>query len=359
MVNQEKGFMRVAIVAGPYLPIPPVKYGGIEQVIHHLIKGLIEAGHEPILLAPADSKVDCELIPTWYHSINFAKTPATRIIHKELVKKIVGKTSKSLEKLLPRIDVIHSHGFDLKKFSHFPGLTTLHNPIGFKHLPYYQAREQLNYISISDNQRQTCPDLNYVSTVHNGEDPSIFPIIDKPKNYLSFLGRMDRDKNPHLAIELAISLGIKIKLAGKVDHDGFYYFNKEVKPLLSHPLVEWLGELGEADKIKLVSQARCNLHPTSFREPFGLTVMEAAYCGTPTLAINRGALPELIEDGRTGVLVQDFVEAYFKLKQCFDMDRQYIAKRSRELFNYQKMTKQYLNAYRKVINGHALTDKQV
>ena len=343
--------MRVAIVSGPYLPVPPVKYGGTEQVIHHLIRGLLESGHEPILLASADSKVNCELISITDRAIGFAKTRSLWQRQRELADNIAANTANALKKLLPRIDIIHSNGFDLKKFSHFPNLTTLHDTIGFNNLPYYLDRKDLAYVSVSKNQRMTCPDLRYVSTIYNGEDPKLFPIVSNPKKYLCFLGRMDRDKNPHLAIELAIKLGMKLKIAGKVDHDGVNYFREEVKPYLSHPLVEWLGELGEKKKIELISQAICNLHPTSFREPFGLTVLEAAYCGTPTLAIRRGALPELIEDGRTGVLVQDFVEGYYKIKQCFDMDRKYVAQRAREKFNYQKMTRQYLSAYRKVIKG--------
>lgn len=343
--------MRVAIIAGPYLPVPPIKYGGTEQVIYYLIKGLLEAGHEPILLAPADSKVDCELLPIAKRAIGFAENPAGEQKNQELVKKITANTAVVLEKLSGRVDIIHSHGFDMKNFAHFPNLTTRHNIVGFKDLPYYMDRKRLPFVSISENQRLTCPDLQYISTIYNGEDPACFPVVDKPKNYLSFLGRMDQDKNPHLAIELAISLGMKIRVAGKIDHEGIAYFNREVKPYLGHPLVEWLGELAEKEKIELVGKARCNLHPTNFREPFGLTVLEAAYCGTPTLAINRGAMPELIEDGRTGILVQDFVEGYYKLSECFNMDRSYIAQRARKLFNYQKMTAQYLRAYRKVINS--------
>ncbi|MBI3624168.1 glycosyltransferase, partial [Candidatus Saccharibacteria bacterium] len=220
--------MRVAIIAGPYLPVPPVKYGGTEQVIRHLIKGLLESGHKPILLAPADSKVDCELVPITKKAIDFAKTPADRQNHQALVERVVAHTSTVLEKLLPRIDIIHSHGFDTKDFSCFPNLTTLHNTIGFKDLPYYLDRAQSFYVSISEDQQKACPDLHYISTVYNGEDPTRFPIVSKPQDYLSFLGRVDRDKNPHLAIELAISLGMKIKLAGKIDHDGLDYFNQEV-----------------------------------------------------------------------------------------------------------------------------------
>ena len=132
-----------------------------------------------------------------------------------------------------------------------------------------------------------------------------------------------------------------IKLGGKVDFQGERYFEEQVSPYLDHPLVEFLGELSLDDKTDLLGNARCNLHPTGFREPFGLTVLEAAFCGTPTLAIARGSMPELIEVGRTGMLVEDFVEGYHQIEQCFEMDRSYIAHRSRLLFNYKTMTKQY------------------
>ncbi len=341
--------MRIAIVAGPYLPVPPFKYGGSEQVIHYLVKGLIEAGHQPVLLATADSKVDCELIPIADRAIGFAKTDAKRQRQQLLIKKAAATTHCHLQKLLPNIDIIHSHGFDLQKFSHFPNLTTIHNSMSFSDLPYFLKRQNLFYATVSKNQQASCPDLNYVAAVYNGEDPSLFPVVTEPDNYVCFLGRLDRQKNPHLAIQLAIYMGIKIKVAGKIDHDGLDYFNKEVKPYLKHRLVDWLGEISETEKIKVISRAKCNLHPTSFREPFGLTVLEAAYCGTPTLAIRRGALPEIIEQGKTGMVVEDFAEGYYELPKCFAMDRQYIADQARRRFNYQKMTRQYIKAYQKVL----------
>ena len=150
---------------------------------------------------------------------------------------------------------------------------------------------------------------------------------------------------------LAIQLGIKIKMAGKLDYLGNSYFQKIIKPYFKHPLVEYLGEIGFAEKVALISKAKCNLHPTSFREPFGLAVIEAAYCGTPTLAIRRGSMPELIENGKTGVLVEDFVEGFHQINKCFELDRQYIAKRAREKFNYQNMAKQYSQAYKQVVNS--------
>jgi glycosyltransferase involved in cell wall biosynthesis len=357
MDSWRKEKMRIAIVAGPYVPVPPKGYGGAEQVIHYLIKGLLEAGHEPILLASGDSEVDCQLIPVVPKALSFAKTPADFESYAQEVRAAEERTATKLREILPTIDIIHSHGFDLKQFANFPNLTTLHNEVVFhddnnpKNLAYYLERTELNYVSISQNQQASCPELNYVDVVYNGEDPGEFPLVKRPEDYVCFLGRFDRKKNPHMAIELALEYGIKIKIAGKIDHESEGYFEHHIAPYLDNPLVEYLGELGFKDKVELLSNARCNLHPTSFREPFGLTVLEAAYCGTPTLAIARGSMPELIEFGRTGIWVEDFVEGYHHLDECFKMDRTYIAFRSRQLFNYHAMAKQYIAAYKSVIHG--------
>jgi glycosyltransferase involved in cell wall biosynthesis len=210
-------------------------------------------------------------------------------------------------------------------------------------------RRKLNYVTISQSQQVVAPELNYVGTVYNGEDPDQFPIVLNPRNYVCFLGRFDRDKNPHLAIQLALSLGVKIKLAGKIDHQGEGYFEEEVAKYFDHPLVDYLGELDFDAKIDLLSNARCNLHPTNFREPFGLSVLEAAYCGTPTMAIARGSMPELIEPDRTGLLVEDFLEGRSRLEDAYKMDREYIALRARQLFNYRAMAEEYVEIFKDVI----------
>jgi glycosyltransferase involved in cell wall biosynthesis len=215
------------------------------------------------------------------------------------------------------------------------------------------------FASISKNQQEAHPDMQWIGAVYNGEDPKEFPFIKRPENYVCFIGRLDREKNPHLAIELALTAGIKIKVAGKIDFLGNEYFNKEVKKYFRHPLVEYLGELDKKQSIKLLSKARLNLHPTTgFREPFGLTVLEAAYCGTPTLAVARGSMPELIEDGRTGLLVEDMIEGYHQLEDLFAMDREYISRRARRLFNYQVMAKQYARAYKKILSIYKMRRRE-
>jgi glycosyltransferase involved in cell wall biosynthesis len=301
-----------------------------------------------VLLASGDSQVDCELVPVCERAIGFPVRKHDRPEHELSVEEVRRTTHDQLRRLLPRVELVHSHGFDLIGFQHVPNLTTLHGPIEFARLAYYLERKDLYYVSISHNQQGVCPDLQYVGVVYNGEDPERFPVVTEPDDYVCFLGRFDRDKNPHLAIQLAVHLGVPIKIAGKIDFEGEGYLEHEVRPYLDHPLVEYLGELAFDDKIELLAHARCNLHPTGFREPFGLTVLEAAYCGTPTLAIERGSMPELIEVGRTGMLVEDFVEGYHQIEQCFEMDRTYIAHRARLLFNYRTMTDGYLRAYERV-----------
>lgn len=342
--------MRVALIASPYIPVPPPKYGGTELVIDYLIKGLRELGHKPILFGTGDSDVDCEVVSIVKNAIGFPKTTKEAKRFQQELQHYSELTEKILAKHLNHVDIIHSHGFDLSPFRDFPNVTTIHGKIDLVELDYYIRHRDLPYVSISKNQQGAFPDLKYVGVVYNGEDPDQFPYVEKSQDYVCFLGRFDDEKNPHLAMELAINMGFKVKIAGKVDFQGEHYFTEKVEPLLSHPLVEYLGELDFAGKVELLSNAKCNLHPTNFREPFGLSVLEAAYCGTPTLAIARGSMPELIEEGRTGMLVEDFVEGYHQIQQCFEMDRRYISQRARLLFNYRTMTREYIKVYQKVLN---------
>ena len=337
------------MIADPYVAVPPDKYGGTERVIYYLIKGLMEQGHDVTLLASGDSKVPCKLIPISETHIPYGKTPEENKIAEKKVKLIAKHTKKLIKKIAPEVDIIHSHGFDLKEFQEYPNITTLHGAFVFSYLKYFERRRGLFYVTISENQKEGFPDLQYVGTCYNGLDPEEFPVVLEPEDYICFIGRLDHEKNPHLAIELALKLGIKLKLAGKIDFAGYDYFENQIKPHLENPLIEYVGELGMKDKINLISKARVNLHPTGFREPFGLTVLEAAYCGTPTLAISKGSMPELIEEGRTGLLVEDFVEGYHHMDDLFNMDRNYISERAQHLFNYRTMTKQYELAYQKVI----------
>jgi glycosyltransferase involved in cell wall biosynthesis len=351
--------MRVLLVSPPYLPIPPKKYGGTEQVIYHLIKGLKELGHEPVLIAPGDSEVDCEVVPCCPKALDIPSRPEDVEPHRIKLQEAQAKTKELIHQLLPTVDILHAQNmFDLSEFQDFPTLKTIHDGFTFDSIAIYNQDKHQPYVAISHNQQKACPNLNYAGVVYNGEDPKDFPIVKESEDYLCFLGRFHPDKNPHLAIELAINLGMKLKMAGALHQPGAAYFKQYIEPYLDHPLIEYLGELGFEDKIRLVSNAKCNLHPTGFREPFGLTVIEAAFCGTPTLAIKRGAMAELIEHGRTGMLVEDFVEGFHMMEEIYRMDRRYIANRARLLFNHINMARSYVQVYEKVIEGHKNKQKQ-
>jgi len=163
--------IRVAIVAGPHYPVPPAHYGGTERVIAHLVRGLLEAGHEPVLLAPGDSTVGCELVSICDTAIDFPTRSADVPAHDALRREAEQQTRRELRKLATRVDLVHSHGFDLSEFKDFPNLTTLHGAIGLDQLAYYAERRDLYYVSISNNQQAACPDLRYVDVVYNGLNP--------------------------------------------------------------------------------------------------------------------------------------------------------------------------------------------
>lgn len=348
--------MNIAIIASPYLPIPPVKYGGTERYLYYLIKGLTELGHHVILFGTADSKVDCEIIPIVEKSIPWVKDPKKDKILEETVREDARKRMyKLLRENLHRIDVIHSHGVNIDLFKDHPHLITLHGSMQFSNSPvssFHQYNRDLFYNTISNNQSLTTKHLKVIGTIYHGYDPDVFPLVTKPKNYLSYLGRYSDEKNPDQAMHLAIETKQKLKIAAKLDFSGVDYFNKQCKPLIEkYPqYLDNLGEQDDAGKIKMISHAKANLHPAAgFREPFGLTIIEAAYCGTPTLAVRKGSLPELIEDGKTGVLVEDFIEGMYRLHECYSMNREYIAQRSRRMFNYKTMSYLYSLAYENII----------
>jgi glycosyltransferase involved in cell wall biosynthesis len=351
--------LNIAHLVGPYVSVPPVKYGGTEQVISSLIKGLKEIGHHSILFASGDSSsVDCELVPISGQSINFAKNVEGIPQHNILVEDSKTAFHQKLKEYIKtkKIDIIHLHDptfvDPLLINVGIPIVLTQHSIALPSEMDYFQARKDFNYVAISHNLQSATPFLNYVGMVYHGLETDQFPFVEIPDEYVCFIGRFDNEKNPHLAISLAQTLGIKIKLAGKIDHKGQKYFEEMIQPHLEDPLVEYLGELNFEDKVKLMSKSKCNIHPIAFREPFGLTVLESAYCGTPTLAFNRGSMPELIEQGRTGMVVEDVMEACSVIDECFAMRREYISERAKSLFKYQNMAKDYEAIYNKIISEY-------
>jgi glycosyltransferase involved in cell wall biosynthesis len=348
--------LRIAMFApGAALPSPPSH--SVTRVLETLARGLVERGHRVSVFAPASSRVVGELVPIGHKPILLEEDPDCRLLRAAQQEALSELRARAAE-----FDIAHAHSLDIPGVLYSADLledlelanvTTLHSCIEVPDYTFFSDCRN-NIVTCSENQRHACPTMRVVATVHHGLDPSPFPVIETPDDYLCYLGRIDRAKQPHLAIQLAIQRNMRIRLAGPVgDTSRDSYFVREVQPLLSHPLVEFLGEIAMENKTHLLAQARCNLHPTGFREPFGLTVIEAAFCGTPTLAIRRGALPEIITDGINGVLVEDFTEGCHRLEDCFELDRKLIAKVARTRFHYLAMTDKYVQVYHRVISSPA------
>ncbi len=354
--------LNILVFSAPYLPVPPLKYGGTERVIFNIVKGL-SAYCNIKLIGTGDSDVPCELLELVDKHLFFALTEEDRDSHDKLVFNTDIKFREHILSHCNWVDLYHSHFnrhtnilremMEEGVVPERPILTTLHGGYSVEQQEFFDLNGHLHFNSISDNQRQAYPEsINWAGTVYNSVDTSDFPLNMHPEDYVCFLGRFDPEKYPHKAIEIASAWGIKLKLAGKIDHFGETYFKEKIEPLIDGDKVEFLGELAVKEKSDLLRNALINLHPTNFRDPFGLTICEAACSGTPTLAIRKGALPELIEQGRTGFCVEDFEEGIKHFDKLVHMKRKYISVRAKMLFDIETMSEEYLELYKSILSKY-------
>lgn len=343
--------MRIGIVVAPFYPVPPKTYGPVEYQVSELIKGLTELGHEVVLFASGDSSVDCELVPICPRAYPVCSDYDLDLKFWKLRRRAEEKTLEMLKKHISRLDVLHSWEVDLLPLADFPSVTTMSGPFNLYNVDYFwERKEKLFFVNISNAQKRGLSWINYLGMIYYGLDPSKFEFNEKPQDYLSFVGRISKEKGAHNAVELSLKKKMYLKMGGTVMYFEKSYFHETIKPYLQDPNLEFLDEVDLKEKNQLFKNARCNLHLINFRESFGLTVLESAYCGTPTLAIRLGSMPEVIENGKSGILVEDVLEAYFRLEETFSLDRRYIATRARQFFNYRIMSRQYVLAYRKVMD---------
>lgn len=345
--------MRIAQLAPLAESVPPKGYGGSELVVSLLTDELVKRGHEVTLFASGDSVTDAELISCAPEGLRVAQgIPPTRW-HAFNIKAIL-----MLEEMQNQFDIIHNHmGYAalpaLRSFK-CPTVTTNHNPVYEYCAPIYLACKQLPFISISDAYRRlNYPnDLNYIATVYNGINLDDFKITsEKERKHLLFLGRLCADKGTAEAIQIAKKVGLPIKLAGKVDDNDKEYFEKEIRPLLKEKDVEFIGEVSTNEKAVLYSEAIATLCPIKFEEPFGLVFSESLASGTPVMAFGRGAAPEVISDGETGVIgktVEDLVKRFGEIEK---ITPETCRKRVGDHFSKEKMTDGYEKAFEKVVSG--------
>jgi len=334
--------LRIAQVAPLAEAVPPKLYGGTERVIWWLTEALVELGHDVTLYASGDSETSAKLIPCAPRGLRLDGINNHLAYTVAMVDRVLGDASK--------YDFIHFHVdfVQFPLFKHLAGkcLTTLHGRLDLPDfLPGFLAFPEMRLVSISDDQRRPVPTANFAGTVYHGLPDKLIPFAPEGGDYLAFLGRISPEKRPDRAIEIAIKSGMKLKMAAKVDHADRDYFDKEIAPLLDHPLVEFIGEIGDADKPDFLGNARALLFPIDWPEPFGLVMIEAMAAGTPIIAWATGSTTEVIDHGRSGFLVGSVDEAVAAVAACNDLPRQTVRDCFEKRFTARRMAEDYLRLF--------------
>lgn len=340
--------MHIAQIAPLYEAVPPKLYGGTERVISWLTEELIALGHEVTLFASGDSNTSAKLEPMWDRAIRLdGAVREPQILHMVMLEKVRQRAAE--------FDFLHFH-LDYYPWSLFsrqpvPFVTTLHGRLDLpEQQPLFATFPTAPVISISDSQRRPVPNAGWVSTIHHGLPENLLRPVPVRPSYLAFLGRIAPEKRVDRAIRIAAQSGLPIKIAAKIDKADAEYFETNIRSLFKLPHVEYIGEIGEAEKAEFLSGAIGLLMPIEWPEPFGLVLIEAMACGTPVIAFNRGAVSEIIEHRVTGFVVEDELSAVASVHLLPTLSRQAIRRRFEERFTARRMAKEYLAAYRILMN---------
>ncbi len=340
--------MKIAQVAPLYESVPPKFYGGTERVVSWLTEALVQQGHEVTLFASGDSVTQAELVPVTRQSLRLDKGCVDQIAHHILELEIVFENAS-------RFDIIHWHNdylhFPLSKRSSMPQVTTLHGRMDIPDLvPLYHAFRNMPVVSISNAQRKPLPWLNWQGTVYHGLAENQFTLHSQPGKYLAYIGRISPEKRVDRAIEIARRAGMSLKLAAKVDRVDRDYFQENIEPLIrQEPLVEYIGEISDAEKDEFLGNAYALLFPIEWPEPFGLAMIEAMACGTPTIAYPRGSVPEVLDAGVTGFLVESIDEAVKALERVPTLNRPRVRRVFEKRFTSARMARDYVAIYERLV----------
>ena len=344
--------MRIAQVAPLTEAVPPKLYGGTERVVHWLTEELVALGNDVTLFASGDSQTSAKLDATWPKALRLdGSVRDPNALHIVMLERVRQKCDDE------EFDFLHFH-LDYYPFSMFyrqptPFLTTLHGRLDLpEHQPVFTTFSKVPVISISNAQRRPVPQANWVRTIHHGlPEKLLTPQPCKP-GYLAVLGRIAPEKGVDRAIRIATRCGIPLKIAAKVDRADQEYYDELIRPLIeSNPLVEYIGEISDNEKSDFLSGAIGLLVPIDWPEPFGLVMIEAMACGTPVIAYNRGSVPEIIDEGLTGFVVEDEISAVAAVDRLAGLNRNAIRKQFEARFTARRMALDYLAAYRSLMEA--------
>ena len=343
--NRMSDKLRIAVLSPVWFAVPPTGYGGIELIVSLLADGLVDAGHDVTLFASGDSLTKAKL----------------SYIYEEAPSELIGRTLPEMRHAFAcytragEFDVINDHSgipaAALGGLLETPVLHTVHGPLDTTEAQHaYGSIAKLSpavkLISISENQRRPMPDLPWTATIPNAIDLDLYPSKPHRGEYLLFLGRFSPDKGAHRAIAVAMELGLPLKMAGKNrEPKERQYFAEFVEPHLSSR-IEYFGEVTHGEKVELLQDARATLFPIEWEEPFGLVMIESMACGTPVIATRHGAVPEVIDDGRSGIIVENTREMAAALGRADELDPKECRAYVEERFAPERMVRDYVNAYR-------------
>ena len=341
--------MKIAQVAPLYESVPPKFYGGTERVVSYLTEELVRMGHDVTLFASGDSLTGAKLISPCPESLRLNPACIDQLAHHVLMLEQVFHNFHNFDIIHFHIDYLH---FPVSRRHRQPQLTTLHGRLDIPDLqPLYQEYTDMPVVSISDSQRSPLRGVNWQGTVYHGLPEDLFALHPEPDGYLAFLGRISPEKRVDRAIQIAIGSGLPLKIAAKVDRVDVDYFKETIEPLLDHPLVDYIGEIGDGDKQEFLGNASALLFPVDWPEPFGMVMIEAMACGTPVIAWRNGSVPEVITDGVDGFIVESIDEAIKTVHQLPILSRHVCRASFEQRFTARHMATGYLNIYQRLAAG--------
>lgn len=344
--------MRIAQVAPLFESVPPKLYGGTERVVSFLTEALVDQGHEVTLFASADSATRAHLVAGWPRGLRLdGRSREHEEPHRQQLADVV--------RLREQFDVVHFHTdfrqAELVRRYRIPSVTTLHGRLDLPEVSTaLRTHPELPLVSISNAQRAPAANANWQATVHHGLPRPLFHGQTTRGQYLAFLGRISPEKRCDRAIEIAKRLNLPLRIGAKVDPLDQAYYAERIEPLMKHPLVKFVGEIAEREKHEFLGQAIALLFPIDWPEPFGLVMIEAMACGTPVVAFRHGSVPEVLEDGVTGFIVDNIDDAVAATARCAQLDRRRIRARFEQRFSAERMAQDYRRVYEQVIRrAHA------
>jgi glycosyltransferase involved in cell wall biosynthesis len=346
-MDERNSLMRIAQVSPLWESVPPKLYGGTERIVSYLTEELVRLGCDVTLFASGDSITSARLEPICDHALRLNRgifnrdAPLTMLMERALARS-------------GEFDIIHSHldflGFPLSRRNPTPTVATFHGRLDLPELQsVFREYAEMPIVSISDAQRKPVSWANWQATVYHGLPEGLYGFQPNPGKYLAFLGRIAPEKRPDHAIEIAKRVGIPLRVAAKVDPMDREYFYSEIKPLLTHPLVEYLGEVTDAEKNEFLGQAMALICPYDWPEPFGLVLIEALACGTPVLAYRRGSIPEIIEDNVTGFICEGIDSMATAVRRVSEIDRRQCRRSFEQRFTVGRMAQDYLRVYQQLL----------